>query len=271
MSRLRNAVPRAGGFTLIELLVVIAIIAILAALLLPALSRAKQRTEGIACVSNLKQLSLAWILYADENEDRLTPNGSTGTPSAPSWIRGILSWANGNTDNTNAFYLTDPKSALLAPYSKGTIGIYKCRGDKVPCDLGPRVRSYAMNGMMNGLSTSFYLNQRPGQMYRLYRKMGDIMFPRPSDTFVFIEENADSINDGFFFVSMFSTTKWYDLPASYHGRSGALSFADGHVELKAWSDPGIAGRRVTKTDPGKGIVDAGKDLLWLQSHTTALP
>ena len=128
-----------------------------------------------------------------------------------------------------------------------------------------------MNGMMNGLSTAFYLNQRPGQLYRLYRKMSDIIFPRPSDTFVFIEENADSINDGFFFVSMFSTTKWYDLPASYHGRSGALSFADGHVELKAWSDPGIAGRRVTRTDPGKGTVDAGKDLIWLQSHTTALP
>ena len=128
-----------------------------------------------------------------------------------------------------------------------------------------------MNGMMNGLSTAFYLNQRPGQLYRLYRKTSDIVRPQPSDAFVFIEENADSINDGFFFVSMFSTTKWYDLPASYHGRSGALSFVDGHAEIKAWSDPGIAGRRVTKTDPGKGVVDAGNDLIWVQSHTTALP
>jgi hypothetical protein len=176
-----------------------------------------------------------------------------------------------NTDNTNRAYLTDPQYALLAPYSKGSAGIYRCPGDKMPCDLGERVRSYSMNNMMNGKGSLNYLNQRPGQQYRLYKKLSDIVRPYPVDTWVFIEEHADSINDGFFWVNMFSTTKWADIPASYHGRSGALTFTDGHAEIKRWSDSSIAGRPVTRGGYGQGSADAGQDLSWLQSHTTALP
>ena len=271
-ARYRAQSARYRAFTLIELLVVIAIIAILAAMLLPALAKAKQKAQAITCVNNLKQLSLAWIMYSDDYRGELPPNFSTtaGSPTA-AWIRGWLSWTPGNTDNTNRHYLTNPDYALLAPYSKGSAGIYKCPGDREPCDLGPRVRSYAMNNMMNGKGALPYLNQRPGQQYLLYKKLSQITRPGPSDAWVFIEEHADSINDGFFWVNMFSTTKWADIPASYHGTSGALAFADGHAEIKKWSDPSIAGRPVTKTAYGQGSASAGEDLIWLQRHTTVLP
>ena len=170
-SQPRNTSSRDSGFTLIELLVVIAIIAILASLLLPALSRAKQKAQAITCVNNLKQLAMAWIMYADDSQDQLPPNFSTTAGSTEAaWIRGWLSWTANNTDNTNTLFLADAKYALLAPYSKGSTGIYKCPGDKVPCDLGMRVRSYSMNNMMNGKGTATYLNQRPGQQYLLYKK-----------------------------------------------------------------------------------------------------
>lgn len=259
------------GFTLIELLVVIAIIAILAGLLMPVLGKAKLKAGRVGCVNNLRQLTFAWMMFADDNEGRLPPNMSTtGNMADEAWVRGVLSWAPGNTDNTNVLYLTDPRYALLAPYSGGQPGIYKCPGDRVPCDLGPRVRSYSMNNMMNGKGQAAYLNQRPNKKYQIYRKYTDITRPPPVNTWVLIDEHADSINDGFFWVNMFETVVWEDIPASYHGASGALSFADGHAEIKLWHDPSIRDRPVTQTTYAQGTARAGQDLLWLQERTTAL-
>ena len=126
---MRLTVPhrRPAAFTLIELLVVIAIIAILAGLLLPALARAKEKAQGIACLSNLKQLQLAHHLYADDHAGTLVPNLEGGADSG--WVKGWLDYT-ASPDNTNVLYLTDPQHARLAPYSVRTAGIYKCPSDR---------------------------------------------------------------------------------------------------------------------------------------------
>ena len=141
-----------GEFSLIELLVVIAIIAILAAMLLPALARARIRAERIACINNQKQLTYAWVMYADDNGGRVAPNTATSAKGQPSWVMGVLSWdmppAFANSDNTNTLFLTE---SLLGPYCSRSTGIYRCPGDKYPGSKGLRIRSISMNGQMGGV------------------------------------------------------------------------------------------------------------------------
>ena len=131
-----------------------------------------------------------------------------------------------------------------------------------------------MNGQMGGISTQpEVLNQYgQGNNYKLFRKQTAISSPDPVMAWVFIDEHADSINDGFFRVPMNQTTSWQDLPASYHGASGALSFADGHAEIKKWTDTNVRDRGVTQTDMTKPVpATPNQDLLWLQARTTSLP
>jgi hypothetical protein len=218
-------------------------------------------------------LTIAWMLYSDDFNNYLVPNFSTTAPTnipgAPGWVAGVLSWdfppGFSNSDNTNYLNLTQ---ALLGPYCNRSIGIYKCPGDKVAGARGPRVRSMSMNGMMAGVGDSTVTNAG----YQLYIKQTDIFNPSPSLAWVFIDEHADSINDGFFHVNMADTANWADLPASYHGESGALSFADGHTEIKRWTDSSLVDRPVSKVNyvPYSAAASPNADLLWLQARTTAL-
>jgi prepilin-type N-terminal cleavage/methylation domain-containing protein/prepilin-type processing-associated H-X9-DG protein len=240
-----------SGFTLIELLVVIAIIAILAAMLLPALNGAKDKATGINCLSNLKQLTLAAILYGTDNADTITPNYISDTNA---WVAGDVSKLPGATN------VLDIQRAKLFPLNQ-SINIYRCPADKIPLAgrIVPRVRSYSLSGMMginnDWAATSVHPNIREN------RKFSDVKNPGPSKAFFLVDEQSDakdlsgydsmsSIDDGYFAVnSTTGPTEWQNTLSSRHGGGATLSFSDGHVEKWKYREP--------KTRYLKGVNAAG--------------
>ena len=263
-----------SGFTLIELLVVIAIIAILAAMLLPALAKAKQKAQGIQCVSNLKQLSLAWLMYTGDANGVIPWNGdeaaqpqqanlaSGSDPYLPQWCPGVEN--SGGTEPSDPTWI---QAGCIYPFIK-TVAIYRCPADNSVWPKGslgkPRLRSMSMKSCVH----PYNVWNTDGKV-RIFKKDADMATMGAANLWMFIDENPYSINDGYFACDP-EDNVWYDYPATYHNGAGGMAFCDGHAQIKKWHDASVL--TMTTENPSSMSPNPSNcpDLPWLQSVSTQI-
>ena len=278
----RHLVERA--FTLIELLVVIAIIAILAAMLLPALAKAKQKAQGIGCLNNTKQLALAWTMYTTDNNDYVSPNRDGGDvqgwPGATAnWKNPVpyakLSWAGGwedfnpgTTDNTNIQNLI---YGAIGQYTSKNTGIYHCPADAYPVREGAamflRVRSNSMNGFVGDRQNCRSTGVNDWYpTFLQYLKISTLTRPGPANTWLLVDEHPDSINDGWLIPDVTDLSRFVDLPASYHNGACGFAFCDGHSEIHKWHGSTI---QPVKRVQYNGFSGDPQDVAWFAERSSA--
>lgn len=273
------------GFTLVELLVVVAVVAILAGLLLPALSRARSRALGTRCGGNVRQLTLAWEQYTLDNRDGMLAASGwalAGNPNlALDWTVGNLMTLTDPHDENNWNQDKFTRRSPLWPYCGGATAIWTCPGDPSRAidkagHVVSRIRSLSMNNWVGGpgLNASGTWIPKDPEGWQVYRKLSEFGELGPAQALLLLDERADSIDDGCFFVDMrgygSSSQESYiaAYPASYHNRSSSLSFVDGHVEAHRWRDDRTTPPMAT-TDRPLGVPSPrNPDVAWLQDHAT---
>jgi prepilin-type N-terminal cleavage/methylation domain-containing protein len=282
----RRETARQGGFTLIELLVVIAIIAILAALLLPTLAKAKAQSQTVYCLNNNRQLDLAWLMYAHENRDYLVPNQNEWGPSegqaTGSWICGFMDWTVTDRDNTNTDLLLNPTNAVLAQYFGSQRNIYLCPADnyvsppQAAAGWSRRDRSVAMNfnmgpGIPNNMDSVY--PYKPAIDSVIYLKLSDMRKCSPAAAFVFGDEQGDALNDAVMYICLsLDYGGWVDLPASYHNHACCFAYADGHSEIHKWLTSGTCqpvlyiSWQEAAQDANDAIRSDPRDIYWMEQH-----